>query len=243
MSGISARGLVWGNLRWRKEEKQMGAASIDLASKRKKIEDLYPYEPEGIAALLSDIYRAEARAFDRADLDSFTVILDLKIALDTDCLTPRQRQVVALYYFCELTREQVAEILGIARQSVDEYLATALERIATEMKDGGAAKKGRQVKPIQGKRPLYRWVNAVASDSPVYSLPDDVELDLLHWLSERGDERAWQTLRQRREGPPAIEYSVKQPAYLHARQIWYRYKRELYDDHRNEKEDRFGFYW
>jgi hypothetical protein len=185
----------------------MGAVSIDLASKRKRTDDLYPYEPEGIAALLSDVYRAEARAFDRADLDSFTVITDLKLALDTDCLTPRQRQVVALYYFCELTLKQIGEILGVGARRVKKYLDASYERIAREMKDGGASRKGRQIKPVDACRPLYRWVNDVADGAPVYSLPDDVELDLLRWLSERGDDCAWETLRQRREGAPTIEYS------------------------------------
>jgi hypothetical protein len=185
----------------------MGSVSIDLASKRKRIDDLYPYEPEGIAALLSDVYRAEARAFDRADLDSFTVITDLKLALDTDCLTPRQRQVVALYYFCELTLEQVGEVLGMSAQGAKKILGGAVERIAKEMKDGGASRKGRITAHFAGTRSFYRWVNDVADGAPVYSLPDDVELDLLHWLSERGDDRAWETLRQRKEGAPPIDYS------------------------------------
>ncbi|MBA4542022.1 sigma-70 family RNA polymerase sigma factor [Thermoactinomyces daqus] len=221
----------------------MGAGSIDLESKRKRVEDLYPYESEGIAALLDDFYRVEARAYDRADLDSYTVIADLKIALDTDCLTPRQRQCIALYYFCELSREQVAELLGVARQSVDEYLATAHERLAREMKEGGAAKKGRRVKPLPGSRPLNRWINDIADGAPIYDLPEDVAEDLLYWLSERGDERAWETIRQRRHGAPELVYDTVEHAHIHDRQLWYRYKREIYDDHRNEKEDRFGFYW
>lgn len=46
-----------------------------------------------------------------------------------DCLTDRQRQIVELYFFEQLTQQQIADALGIRQQSVTDALRAALKRM------------------------------------------------------------------------------------------------------------------
>ena len=45
------------------------------------------------------------------------------------CLTDRQRQIVKLYFFEQLTQQQIADALGIRQQSVTDALRAALKRM------------------------------------------------------------------------------------------------------------------
>ena len=45
------------------------------------------------------------------------------------CLTDRQRQIVKLYFFEQLTQHQIADALGIRQQSVTDALRAALKRM------------------------------------------------------------------------------------------------------------------
>ncbi|NUQ34925.1 MAG: sigma-70 family RNA polymerase sigma factor [Planctomycetaceae bacterium] len=51
-----------------------------------------------------------------------------------ECLTPAQREVFDLYYNDGLSQYQIAEKLGIRRNTVDEHLVRARERIARAAK-------------------------------------------------------------------------------------------------------------
>lgn len=46
-----------------------------------------------------------------------------------DCLTERQREAVTAYFFDGLTQQQIADKLGIAKQSVNENLKTAIKKM------------------------------------------------------------------------------------------------------------------
>ena len=46
-----------------------------------------------------------------------------------DCLTERQREVITAYFFDGLTQQQIADKLGIAKQSVNENLKAAVKKM------------------------------------------------------------------------------------------------------------------
>lgn len=50
-----------------------------------------------------------------------------------DCLTERQRQVVEMYYLEQLTQQQIADRLGIKKQSVNENLKLAFNRLQKKL--------------------------------------------------------------------------------------------------------------
>ena len=62
-------------------------------------------------------------------------------------LTPRQRQIVLLFFFEELNQRQIAERLGISQQAVSEHLYGKTRQGRTE---GGALRKLRKACARQG---------------------------------------------------------------------------------------------
>ena len=57
------------------------------------------------------------------------IVREDSIAELLDCLTDRQRQIVKLYFFEQLTQQQIADALGIRQQSVTDALRAALKRM------------------------------------------------------------------------------------------------------------------
>ncbi len=51
-----------------------------------------------------------------------------------EILTVRQKQVVEMYYFEGMTQEEVADILGIDRVTVTQYLQNSLEKLRNSIK-------------------------------------------------------------------------------------------------------------
>lgn len=61
-------------------------------------------------------------------------VLDVVIQRDMlsellDCLTERQHEIVTAYFFDGLTQQQIADKLGIAKQSVNENLKAAIKKM------------------------------------------------------------------------------------------------------------------
>lgn len=176
----------------------MGATKRDIHKKAREYEGDYPYEVEGIAALLSDINKLGESQWYRGDIDATILIVDLKQALDSECLTPRMRQVIALHYFAQLTEEEIADILGVTRQAVNYTSTNALERVSTYMEYGYSKPTNARIDAkITPSHPFLVWVNAVADGSlPVYSIDES----LTHWLASSGDKKAQETIKQKIEG-------------------------------------------
>lgn len=180
----------------------MGAVSRDLEKKAREYDATYAYTDEGVATLLKDIYRMNESRLYKGDIDATAIITDLKTALDSDCLTPRMRQVVALYYFVGLTEEESAYVLGIDNGYLNKVVHVSLERIAEQMSKGSNRKKGHADIDSKESTPLFLWLADVAyGNAPVYEVPSAVFTDILN-RSITTDRNAVETLRQRAEGRP-----------------------------------------
>jgi hypothetical protein len=191
----------------------MGAVKRDVYRNGREYDATYEYTDDGIAVLLKDIYRLNEKRLYKGDIDATAIITDLKLALDSDCLTPRMRQVVALYYFVGLTEEEAAEVLDSSQQAVNKALSSSLERIAEEMSTGGSRKKGHADINMELNTPLFQWLANVAYGiSPIYEVPLGVFTDVLD-RSKLLDDKAKETLQQRTEGPPIILNSSEEDEY------------------------------
>lgn len=176
----------------------MGVVKRDIGKKAREYEFNYPYEVDGIHALLKDINKlSEARWYD-GDIDATVLITDLKQALDNSNLTPRMRQVLALYYFADMTEQEVADVLNVSQQAVNYAIDEALERVSTFMEFGySKPTNARTDAKIDAYHPFLDWVNDVAcGNSPIYKIPDS----LTDWFAFNGDEKAREVIRQRIEG-------------------------------------------
>jgi hypothetical protein len=179
----------------------MGAVSVDLNKRERKYEARYPYEAAGIAALLRDVYRlSESRMYD-GDIDATAILIDLKIALDSNCLTPRMRQVVALYYFAQFTEEDRGYI-RLTRQGVNDSLSNAIERISTHMEYGYTKVTNAKLDAcLPSTHEIKRWLNAVAGGKSLYDIDDDVISGINIWRAgQLSDKKDLEAIQQRVNG-------------------------------------------
>jgi hypothetical protein len=200
----------------------MGSVSRDIDKKSREYDDSYPYEAAGIAALLRDIHSlSESREY-KGDIDATILIVDLKQALDSECLTPRMRQVVSLYYFSQMIEEEVADVLGIGRRAVNYALESAIERISTYMEYGYSKPNNARIEAfVTPSHPFLMWVNDVAAGSEsVYSY----SADQTNWLALRGDRKAQEAVRQQKEGytyvPVYASEEIEYPALTWDQMSW-----------------------
>lgn len=182
----------------------MGSVKRDIHRKGREYDELYEYNREGVSALLRDIHRVQNSRYS-GDIDATGIVIDLYKALDSDCLTPRMRQVLALYYFVGLTEQEASEFLGCTRVAVTVSKNSALNRVSEQMFKGAKFKAGDPYEKLSEKSAIFKWLNEVALGvSPVYEVPSEVFTDVL-LTTEHVDSNARETLRQRTEGILIVE--------------------------------------
>jgi predicted DNA-binding protein (UPF0251 family) len=211
----------------------MGTVKRDLERKGRQYEESYPYEAAGIAALLRDVYRlSESRLYD-GDIDATAILIDLKMALDSNCLTPRMRQVVALYYFAQFTEEEAAEVLGISQVTLNESLETAIERISSHMEYGYTKVTNAKANAILlDTHEIKRWLNVVACGGKLYEIDDETISGINIWrASKLNDRKDLEAIKQRIEGysyEPVYESEEQKYPALTWEQIRWRDRRMSY---------------
>jgi predicted DNA-binding protein YlxM (UPF0122 family) len=224
----------------------MGTVKRDLERKGRQYEESYPYEATGIAALLRDVYRlSESRLYD-GDIDATAILIDLKMALDSICLTPRMRQVVALYYFAQFTEGEVADVIGLTQQGINDSLNNALERISAHMEYGYTKVTNAKVNAIlPDTDEIKRWLNAVAYGKEVYEIDDEVISGINKWrASKLNDAKDLEAIRQRIEGytyEPVYENEEQKYPALTWEQIRWRDRRMTFVEEVHPQRDTVGF--
>ncbi|RSL29137.1 hypothetical protein D7Z54_32930 [Salibacterium salarium] len=197
-----------------------GAPKRDVNEKPRQHDAEYPYEADGVKAILRDVYRLGESQYMNGDIDATIILTDLKMALDSGCLTPRMRQVVALYYFVGFTQVEISDVLGIAQKNVLKSIDMSIERISAEMdygyKEPNGARTDAVLTPTNDiERDLFVVLNEIASGNrPVYDVDDKLCTVAVRYLAREGDEKAQEALRQRADGsitiieeiPPDGEY-------------------------------------
>ncbi|MDE1381205.1 sigma factor-like helix-turn-helix DNA-binding protein [Bacillus licheniformis] len=96
-----------------------------------KYEQAYKLESEsGVTAFLNDYHKlAEARFFAN-DFSISDMLIDFEMAVDR-ALTERQKQVIKLSYFKDMRQVDVAKVLGLSQQTVQEHTVKAIKNLAT----------------------------------------------------------------------------------------------------------------
>lgn len=149
----------------------------------------------GIIRLLRDYYRLKYRTEYKGDYDTAVILADLMESINSDALTPRQRQFIALYYFVGLTLDEVAVISETRQDNVRITLRRAIERISSE--------KGRfntyTVVPYENTSAVYRWLNEIADGEPIGEPTREVILSIAEIL-RYSDERSAELIRQHGTG-------------------------------------------
>lgn len=197
----------------------MGAVKLDIHRTDRALSSRYThtdasgeteYTAAGIARLLGDIYRMSAGAEYKGDISAIILRLDLEAALKSRCLTPRQRQVVALRYFAELTQSETAAVIGVAQPTVKEYIDTALDNIAKEMDEGGVEAAQLFAISENAAGPVDAWIGAVyRGEAEWWRVPDDAVAELNRRFPVK--EHPQRTKKLDREALDGAKTSVEYP--------------------------------
>lgn len=108
----------------------MGHVKVDIDASNRKYSVKYALnDAAGVKALLRDRHRISSARF-RGDTDASCILVDLHSAIYNAGLTERQTEAIALVYGFDLTQEQAATVMGIARPTLIETLEAAASKIA-----------------------------------------------------------------------------------------------------------------
>lgn len=96
-----------------------------------KYEQAYKLDTEnGVTAFLTDYHKIAEARFYANDLSISDMLIDFEFAIKR-ALTERQLQVVKLRYFQDMRQVDVANVLNLTQQTVQEHTASAIKNIAT----------------------------------------------------------------------------------------------------------------
>ena len=85
----------------------------------------------------------------RKKIEHARKIMPLVRPIMDQLLTPRQRQVIELYFFAELNQRQIAQRLGVSQQTVNEHLNG---KVRNGRNIGGALRKLKKECLLRGIR-------------------------------------------------------------------------------------------
>ena len=175
----------------------MGSVSRDIDKRFRQYEEKYPYEAKGIAQLMRDYWNLRANQSIAGDVDASALLIDLERALKRCNLTPRMKQCLALHFFADFSKADVARILAIGKVTVGETIESALDRLEAFMEFGyNKALGARTDGIIEQQAEIHEWLNEIASGTtPVYSKPRGIT----EWLAQNNDKKAKTTIQQRSE--------------------------------------------
>jgi DNA-directed RNA polymerase specialized sigma24 family protein len=110
----------------------VGSVKRDLHIQERSLEAKYPAldNPANLRILLSDYHALINRQY-QGDYAAVDILVDLRKAVEMAGLTGRQSEALHLVYEEDLTQEEAGRRMGgLAKQNVEDYAATALEKIS-----------------------------------------------------------------------------------------------------------------
>lgn len=108
----------------------MGVSKYDNEAAHRRIEQNYALDnPKSLDLLLRHLPYMQERRFN-GDYAASDILIDLETAISTADLTDRQRQVLRLVYWDDLTQEMVGERLGVRQEAVKRHIRIAVVKIS-----------------------------------------------------------------------------------------------------------------
>jgi DNA-directed RNA polymerase specialized sigma subunit len=96
-----------------------------------RYENAYKLHTEaGVSSFLNDYSKLAEARFYASDLSISDMLLDFHFAYKR-ALTKRQQEVIALTFFEDKRQQDVADILGLTQQTVQEHIQKAIKNLST----------------------------------------------------------------------------------------------------------------
>jgi predicted DNA-binding protein (UPF0251 family) len=174
-----------------------------ISSYEKKIKQVpgwkeLSYYAYGVKRVLKFFYKLSIEESYKGDYDAVLVRMAIESALNSDCLTARQRQAIGLYFFAELNLNECEQVLGIANKNVRKLLNKAFENIASHI-------QGQDIHRPQSANLTYsgtlkataQWLDDVANNKHRWWIvPQNVRREILDVFGlkkpdEQNDEKVY----------------------------------------------------
>lgn len=153
----------------------------------------------GITRLLRDYYELLSKTEFDGDYDTAIILADLLGAVNSETLTARQRQFIALYYFVGLTFSETAEIVGVDVRNAKEGVHSAIRRLEANMADSTTFKSRTPNTFADKQGEVYRWLERIANGEEIKEPSRKVVLSIADILRYTDDESE-EMIRQVSEG-------------------------------------------
>lgn len=88
-----------------------------------------PYTLNFMLGAMTNREKLEASLY-ASGIDSANIIMDIDILIEEAKLTKKQAEVVRLYYYNQMTQEEVSKVLGISQQAVLDHLNKIKDKLA-----------------------------------------------------------------------------------------------------------------
>lgn len=109
----------------------MGAVGIDLSLKEKQLEALFPmHTRDGVETFLKHYNHIKELIYYSGDYDALIMLVDFETAFHASNLTSIEAEVLHLVFVQDLKRVDVAKEIGVAKQTVQNWVNRALDKIA-----------------------------------------------------------------------------------------------------------------
>lgn len=96
-----------------------------------KYEMTYKLETEkGVTAFLNNYHKMSEARFYASDLSMSDMLIDFDIAVK-NALTERQQEIIKLTYFKDMRQADVARVLDLRQQTIQEHTKKAIKNLAT----------------------------------------------------------------------------------------------------------------
>jgi hypothetical protein len=191
----------------------LGSVKRDFETKRIQMETDFGFTTEGVYRLLKNWHRFNVEYHYAQDSSWKDISIDIETVLNSYVLSPVSRQLIAAHYMLELPIKYAAELTDVPTSKAQQLVNNALETITEALTDVIEVEVDSLPKRFKTEFNSFTdWLDAVKKrKASLCNVPDRVYPSLLEWLTEKNDDKAIETLRQRMYGPPVVEpkpYSV-----------------------------------
>ena len=116
----------------------MGTKSIDKNKGERLLTAKYPMNTkEGVNTFLNNYHALKSGAYYQSDFDALIMLIDFDFALMYSGLTDRELYVIAKVFNEDLKQVDVAELIGVTKQTIQTNINRATEKLAKYYEESG----------------------------------------------------------------------------------------------------------
>lgn len=109
-----------------------------------------PYSTAFVVGTLANRKKIEESLYYAGGISNLDTLLDIDLLIQASNLTEKQFQVLQLYYYNQLTQEEISRVMGISQQAVLDHLNKVKQKLGRVIKVWRAKDEEFDIKQICG---------------------------------------------------------------------------------------------